>query len=522
MKQVLILLLASFLYTGSVYGLSQGKTFRLDSDYDSNIPIISYVVDTIRTEHRIPLWNPYVSTGISVLGDPLSGVTYLPYLLPTLFFGVQSGWWVTIGLHAFMGGVFMWMLLRNLLAEKTGFEFATWGGLLYMGVGAFAARVAAGHIEKVLSFPWYPLFLLALLKKDQSKHTAIAIGTILGIVFLTGDVYGVFFMGIFYGVIGIIRGIRGIRVIGEIGVIIAAFIAVAGVKLVPFVIEVAPVIGRYSSFDAARGSLHLFYSWLPFVMPLGVTFYDRLFFQHVFGFWYNWYEYYAFIGLPMFFLIALPKILKRKEVQVLIILIIVGIMYISRGYPYSILYWMDKYIPVLAWFRAPQRMYEALTSIVVALITLCASNFLRPPLANAKGVAFKNIVFLWGMLGITFFVSGYQMTYAVEIPRAAEENLVQQLRTGDGGDITVATFACCMQTVLVREKIHVINYYYGWRPKGAPRFVTASGDGYDFSPLEWTTPMYIIAPRDMMFGQYGYEVWFGDEKNVVWRVSILS
>ena len=86
---------------------TQGKTFRLDSDYDSNIPIISFVVDTVRNEHRFPLRNPYVTTGISVLGDPLSGSAYLPYLLPMLLFGVQSGWWVVIGLHAFMAGAFM-------------------------------------------------------------------------------------------------------------------------------------------------------------------------------------------------------------------------------------------------------------------------------------------------------------------------------------------------------------------------------------------------------------------------------
>ncbi|MDP1721967.1 MAG: hypothetical protein Q8L37_02040 [Candidatus Gottesmanbacteria bacterium] len=547
MRNIIIIFIASMMYIGSVFLVSQGKTFRLDSDYDSNIPIFSYVVDTIRTEHRFPDWNPYVTTGISVLGDPLSGVTYLPYLLPMLIFGVQSGWWAVLGLHAFMAGVFMWMCVREILMikpsfqrAKLGFDLALWGGLLYMGAGAFAARVAAGHIEKVLSYPWYPLFLLFILKKEQTSRTRLLTGAVMGLVFLTGDVYGVFFMGMFYGVVRVISstssrwaGLRGVK---EIGITIVAFMAVASVKLIPFILQVVPVISRYSNFDAAKGSLHLFFAWIPFVMPFGVTFYDRTQLQHIFGFWYNWYEYYAFIGFPIFFLIALPKIIKRREVQLLIILLVVGIMYVARGYPYSIFYWMDRSLPVLNWFRAPQRMYEALTSVVVALITLCASNFLRPPLAlrqaqgKQQGVAFKNIVFLWGMLGITFFASGYQMTYAVEIPRAAEENLVQQLRTGDGGDITVATFACCMQTFLVAGKIRVINYYYGWLPYDAPRFVNASADGFDFSALDSRLrgndilkhPTYIIAPKDMMFGQYGYEVWFGDEINSVWRVSILS
>ncbi|MEK7141251.1 MAG: hypothetical protein AAB800_01760 [Patescibacteria group bacterium] len=511
------MLFASTLYIGSVFLATQGKTFRLDSDYDSNIPIISFVVDTVRNEHRFPLRNPYVTTGISVLGDPLSGSAYLPYLLPMLLFGVQSGWWVVIGLHAFMAGAFMWVLLRDLLTKKSGFDFALWGGLLYMGSGAFAARIAAGHIEKVLSYPWYPLLLLALLKKDQTNRNAILIGAIMGIVFLTGDVYGVFYMGMFYGVIRVIRSGEArsgfAREIRGIGWAILAFVVASGVKLVPFFIDVAPVIARYSSFDAAKGSLHLFYSWIPFIVPLGVTFYDRPLFQHVFGIWYNWYEYYAFIGLPIFFLIALPKILKRREVQILIMLLIVGIMYIARGYPYSIFYWMNKSIPVLNWFRAPQRMYEALTGIMVIVITLCAKHVIRPP---------KNTFFLWGMLSVTLLISGYQMTNAFEIPRVSEERLIDQLRAGDGGDMTVASFACCMQKFLVAEKIRVINYYYGWRPKGAPRFTSADGSTFAFETIQTSRPAYIIAPKDMEFRQYGYEVWFGDEKNNVWRVSILS
>lgn len=529
MRTLASFFLASVLFIGSVFLATQGKTFRLDSDYDSNVPIISFVVDAVRNEHRFPLRNPYVTTGISVLGDPLSSVTYLPYLLPMLIFGTQNGWWVVIGLHAFLAGVFMWMLLRYLLTKdlgfervvqtrsmqsKPGFDFALWGGVLYMGSGAFAARIAAGHIEKVLSYPWYPLFLLFILKKEQTSRTALLTGAVMGLVLLTGDVYGLLFMGIFYGVIRVIsptsprlRGVKGI------GWVILSFVLVASVKLVPFLLDVAPVIARYSSFDAAKGSLHFFYAWMPFVVPWGVTFYDRTQLQHVFGFWYNWYEYYAFIGLPAVMLMALPRIMKSREARILVLLLVVGIMYGARGYPYSPFYWMDRSLPVLNWFRAPQRIYEALTSVVVVLIALCANNFIMSP---------KNTILLWGMLGVTLLISGYQMTNAFEIPRVSEEHLIRQLRAGGGGDITVATFACCTQTFLIREKIHVINYYYGWRPKGAPRFTSADGSTFAFETIQTSRPAYIIAPKDMEFRQYGYEVWFGDEKNNVWRASMLT
>lgn len=418
MRNVFIIFFVSILYVGSVFLAVGGKTFRLDSDYDSNLPIISFVVDTIQNEHRFPFWNPYVATGISVLGDPLSGVTYLPYILPMLAFGVPEELWVVIGLHAFLAGMFMWMFLGKS-------KYALWGGLLYMGAGTFAARVAAGHIEKVLSYPWYPLYLLFLFQKRS-----VLVGAVMGIVFLTGDVYGLLFMMIFIGVIGVIRSgearsrfareIRGIR-----GVIVG-FAIVAAVKFVPFIREVMPVMERYSSFDAVRGSIPVWLSWLPFVMPWGVEFYDRPVFQRLFGFWYNWYEYYAFIGLPVVFLVWLPRITKRREVKILLIFLAVGIAYAARGVVYSPWYGLA---PLLEWFRAPQRMYGALTSLVIALIVLS----LR-----------KNTprLFLWGMLLVTFFISGYQMTRAFEPPGTSDTQLDR-----------------------IREKVRIIDYYYGWIPR---------------------------------------------------------
>lgn len=419
MRNILLIFLVSIFYIGSVFLATQGKTFRLDSDYDSNLPIIFYVVDTIRNEKRFPLWNPYVGTGISVLGDPLSGVTYLPYLLPMLVFGVPEGLWIVIWFHAFLAGLFMWWFIkRSHLARLQGETLEVWGGLLYMGAGTFAARVAAGHIEKVLSYPWYPLFLLFLLKEHN-----IAVGVIMGIVFLTGDVYGLLFMGIFYGVIGVIRGIREIR---KIAIMFLGFVIVAGVKLVPFIREVLPVMERFSLFDAARGSIPVWLSWLPFVMPWGVEFYDRPILQRLFGFWYNWYEYYAFIGLPVVFLVWLPRVVKKREVKILLILLAVGITFAARGYIYSPWY---PLAPLLEWFRAPQRMYGALTSVVIALIVVSLKNKMSPGM-------------LWGMLLVTFFVSGYQMTRAFEKPRT-----------------------CCTQLDQIREKIRVIDYYYGWTGK---------------------------------------------------------
>ena len=454
MRAIVLLCLTSLLYIGSVFWAVQGKTFRLDSDYDSNFPIVSYVVDTIKYEKRFPLWNPYIATGISVPGDPLSGVTYLPYLLPMLVFGVPDGWWVAIWLHAFMAGVFMWLWLRVLIRQKF---LPLWGALLYMASGAFAARVAAGHVEKVLSYPWYPLFLMLILKSNVNTSERLphsswlpantkeaGIGAIMGLMFLSGDVYAVFFMGVFYGVISIVKGIR------KIGVTIAAFIIVSSIKLVPFLIYVAPVMRRFSEFDPSLGSIHAWFTWIPLVVPFGVVFYDRPSMQHLFGFWYNWYEYYSFIGFPVLFLWWLPKVTRRQEVRLLLLLLGVGIGYLSRRYAYSAWHGLE---PLIVWFRTPQRMYEALTSIAIALIVFSLAYL---PFRTKRGL-------LTVMLLLAFMTSGYQMTKGFEQPRRKEEQFAKERK--ENNEISITTGACCMQLFLVREKIRIINYYYGWLPK---------------------------------------------------------
>ena len=67
-------------------------------------------------------------------------------------------------------------------------------------------------------------------------------------------------------------------------------------------------------------------------------------------------------------------------------------------------------------------MYEALTGIMVIVITLCAKHVIRPP----------KIPFSMGNACVTLLISGYQMTNAFEIPRVSEERLIDQLRAGDG------------------------------------------------------------------------------------------
>lgn len=417
MRTFWTLVLVSTLYVGAVFLAVRGKTFRWDSDYDSNLPIIAYVVDTVRSEHRFPLWNPYVGrTGISVLGDPLSAVTYPAYLLPMLLFGVPQGLWVVIWLHAFLSGLFMARLLR-------GSRLRLWGALLYMGAGAFAARVAAGHIEKILSYPWYPLALSFLLRKQTARA-----GVALGIVVLTGDWYGLLFLLLFAA---------ALRVVGEVrrmGEMLAFCLATAAVKVVPFIREVLPVMERFHSFDPTRGSIPVWLAWLPFLMPFGVSFYDRPALQRALGLWYNWYEYYAFIGAPMVFLLFLPRVVWRRDVRVLLMLLAVGIAYVGRGYAVSPLFGLS---PLLSPFRVPQRMYAALTSVVVALVVRCAEKAVGRSSFGLLRQAPLGVFLL-----ATFLVSGYQMMHGFRPPKP-----------------------CCTQLLRMREKVPMLEYYYGWIPR---------------------------------------------------------
>ena len=73
--------------------------------------------------------------------------------------------------------------------------------------------------------------------------------------------------------------------------------------------------------------------------------------------------------------------------------------------------------------------------------------------------------------------------------------------------------------ILIREKIPILNFYYGWRPKGTPNFINKKGDGYDFSVLKNVKPKYIISDNNKNFSEYSYYAFLENSKIRIWKTD---
>lgn len=496
-----LLFLSFVIITFSIFLLffTWRQSFRLDTDYDSNFPVYGSVFS------QTPL------TGISVWGDPLSAIWNPLFSIPVLTLGTEYGFRVTIVFVIMLSALAMWWLLRSLHIPS---KVQLWGSLIYASSGTLAARIAAGHIEKVLSYSLVPIFLLALLQKRGTLA-----GLVSALAFLSGDVYLVWFFVVFWFASLLWRWIveqdTGIRLVIDLlkFALICAFVSTP--KLIPFIRDVVPTMVRFFPIHFAEGSIHVLLTPLAFVVPWQTAFYDRPFFQRILGFHYNWYEYYAFVSpLPLVFCWQ-KKIRNQTIVRFLLFLLMVGALYVSLGYVYSPFYWIFRMIPAIQAFRVPQRIFFPMTTIVIVFFALAADSWFAQ---HTKRVwQWFGLMIMGGSLLWTSMVFAKTFTQSFENPRVLEESVSRHLRSSDRSPFAVADFVCCMQTFLIREKIGIVNYYYGWRPASSPNFIKSDGNGFDYSPLRLIRPKYIIAKAGESFEVYGYIPYITSKTIQVWK-----
>ena len=136
------------------YDLFTGKYILTERDLGVYfIPPRFFWVESIKNLD-FPLWNPYQFSGSPFLANPQHGV-----LSPlNVFFFVlpfDTAFNVIILLHFFLGGLFVYLFLRDLDAEPS---CALLSGLVFM-LGGFLLSVH-GLLSVLLSVVWTPLVLL--------------------------------------------------------------------------------------------------------------------------------------------------------------------------------------------------------------------------------------------------------------------------------------------------------------------------------------------------------------------------
>lgn len=186
---------------------------------------------TITHFHQLPFWNPYRCGGLTMLGNPESGIL-TPFLLPYLLFGLYAGLYLEIFLHIalmFAGGYVLARVLGlNRIAAVVCASAFPAGSWLYL-------HLAVGHLNFLPAayLPWV-LVLLILAVERRSLFIAALGGLICALTFTEGN-YTFLYTGIMVAILSVSLSIanRSVRPF-LIGLMLGAFAAAfAAMKLIP-------------------------------------------------------------------------------------------------------------------------------------------------------------------------------------------------------------------------------------------------------------------------------------------------
>jgi hypothetical protein len=190
---VLALFFSSVLFFYDLFG---GRYLLIERDLGPYfIPPRFFWVESIK-RWDFPLWNPYQFSGHPFFANPQHGILYplnsLFFLLP-----FDMAFNAIIILHFFLGGLFTYLLLRDLKVNPTG---ALISGLIFMLSGYLLS--VHSLLTILLSSIWTPLIMMffrrAILKPGFKNEVLTAI--FITISFLGGGlevVYGNFFVLLF-------------------------------------------------------------------------------------------------------------------------------------------------------------------------------------------------------------------------------------------------------------------------------------------------------------------------------------
>jgi uncharacterized membrane protein len=107
---------------------------------------------------NLALWNPYIFSGMPFWGDFHSALLY-PLNVIYMFLPVNRAINISIALHIFLAGVFMYLWVRNRKLHPLACLLSS---VLFMFCGAHFLHIYAGHLPNLCAIIWAPLIFLAI------------------------------------------------------------------------------------------------------------------------------------------------------------------------------------------------------------------------------------------------------------------------------------------------------------------------------------------------------------------------
>jgi hypothetical protein len=320
------------------------------------------------TEKIDPQWFPYVFCGMPSFGSLVyipRNVNYIQTVVVTvgklLFLNGEMSWMV---LHYFLGGVFMFLLLRH---WKFSHLVSLMGAVVFM-LSPYAIGLAeAGQGSKLMALSYLPIVFL-LTHALFERHDLLSLGLLscaVGTLFLTDHVQMVFYVLLVIGLFLLYEVVLEIRrrpvlmltkvallgIAFAVGFALSAYVYFSVHEYAQYSIRGAGVTGAAGglTYDYATGwSFHPF-ELMNFVIPSFFGFRSPYYWG-----WMPFTESSVYIGIVPIILAVLGLIYRRNRTTIFFAVLSVIMFLISFGKHLPILYdLLFNYLPYFNKFRSP-------------------------------------------------------------------------------------------------------------------------------------------------------------------------
>lgn len=493
-----------------------------------NVVNLVYIKQTLLEYGVFPEWNPFLNQGIPIVADPLNTfynpVILLTFLLFPLFISIKLTYIITI----FLSGLFFYLLLKHLDIEK---YLSLLISFTFMSSGYLAARIYAGHLEKILSYPLAPLLLLSLLillKNGGTKWAGI-VALILSLFVFSGAIYETLYafivlVSIIVFYIGIFVVKRDRKYIAKVISLLTAcvlFLFFSALKILPL-IEISPYILHVS--DPFRGSqtfISLLYNlFLPFkelYLLFGIDDFNP-------NNPYFWWESYAFIGiLPLICILLIPYVIKKRssmEFKTFLFLFFTIIIFSMLGNPLNPFTWLFNQVSFLQQFRIPSRIFIFLIPIVLTMSAIILNYFYKAGGRMTKNIVVALVVINLSCVFLTFNDKINKNFFIYSPPISDLQDLLSYVKQQDSKYFLVGQSQFFTDGVPIYPAINneqkIYNHNYGY-------FLKKS---YSLNSNSYLTihPKYFIFPKSSKpHDSFTYkEIYTGDQGSKLYKNSTYT
>jgi len=330
---------------------------------------------------RLPLWNPYLFSGIPFVANPQPALLYPPTWL-ALLIPTSRALSVIAVLHLWIAGVGTYAWLKSEGASRTGALFA---GIVFAFSGYFLVRVRGGHLGVVTTGSWLPVMLWIYRRACGTRRWLLAVvgGLPVGLSILAGHTASFVYVALGLVAYAAFRAWErwqkgrsleaASRPLLLVGVMLLVGLALATVQLLP----TAQLVARSTRQAAADYDFAARFSWPPghLLTLLVPNFFGEP--THT-GYWGDgiYDEFIIYVGiLPL--LLALVGLKLRHRLTPFLGVIGLGALLLALG-KYGILHRLFyRFVPLFRVMRAPARAGYLFTLAVAAMAGLSLSALQR-------------------------------------------------------------------------------------------------------------------------------------------------